>query len=100
MVFYRSENNLEQETRFMGMALKAYEESYVLSDFVGTSMSELKVLFMVGELSRRLGQYPKAISYFSKIIQHKDAKDEQKMVNLAREQWRVTVEERRELHQD
>jgi len=92
---YRSENNLEQETRFMGMALNAYEQSYLLSDFVGTSMSELKVLFMVGELSRRLGQYPKAVSYFSKIIQHKDAKDEQKMVNLAREQWRVTMEEKR-----
>lgn len=93
---YRSENNGEQETRFMGMALNAYEQSYLLSDFVGTSMSELKVLFMIGELSRRLGQYPKAVAYFSKIIQHKDAKDEQKMVNLAREQWRVTMEEKRQ----
>lgn len=86
---------MEQEKRFMAMALKAYEESYVLSDFAGTSMSEFKVLFMIGELSRRLGQYPKAISYFSKIVQHKNAKDEQKMVNLAREQWRVTMEEKR-----
>ncbi len=93
---YRAENNAEQEKRFMGMALNAYEESFVLSDFGGTSMSEVKVLFMIGELSRRLEQYPKAISYFSKVIQHKDAKDEQKMVNIAREQWRVTVEEKRQ----
>lgn len=93
---YRSENNSEQEKRFMGMALNAYEESFVLSDFAGTSMSELKVLFMIGELSRRLGQYPKAVSYFSKIIQHKDAKNEQKIVNMAREQWRVTMEEKRQ----
>ena len=92
---YRSENNLEQEKRFMGMAQSAYEESYVLSDFTGTSMSELKVLFMIGELSRRLGQATKAITYFTKIIQHKSAKEEPKMVNMAREQWRVTMEERR-----
>lgn len=92
---YRSENKLEQEKRFMGMALNAYEESFVLSDFVGTSMSELKVLFMIGELSRRLGQHQKAVSYFSKIVQHENAKDEQKMVKMAREQWRVTMEERR-----
>lgn len=93
---YRAENNSEQEQRFMGMALKAYEESYVLSDFVGTSMSEVRVLFMIGELSRRLGQYQKAVSYFSKVIQHKNAKDEQKIVNMAREQWRVTMEEKRQ----
>lgn len=93
---YRLENNVEQEKRFMGMALKAYEESFVLSDFTGTSMSELKVLFIIGELSRRLGQNSKAVTYFSKIIQHKDAKDEQKMVNMAREQWRVTTEEKRQ----
>lgn len=92
---YRSENKLEQEKRFMGMALNAYEESFVLSDFAGTSMSELKVLFMIGELSRRLGQHQKAVSYFSKIVQHENAKDEQKMVKMAREQWRVTMEERR-----
>jgi len=93
---YRSENNGEQEKRFMGMALKAYEESYVLSDFAGTSMSELKVLFVIGELSRRLGQYPKAISYFTKLIQHKNADDEPKMTKMAREQWRVTMEEKRQ----
>ncbi|KUO79058.1 MAG: hypothetical protein APF81_01765 [Desulfosporosinus sp. BRH_c37] len=91
---YRSENNSEQEKRFMGMALKAYEESFVLSDFTGTSMSELQVLFMIGELSRRLGQYAKAVSYFAKVIQHKDAKDKQKIVNMAREQWRVAKEEK------
>jgi len=92
---YRSENNSEQEKRFMGMALNAYEESFVHSDFADTSMSEIKVLFMIGESSRRLGQYPKAVSYFSKVVQHKDAKDEQKIVNMAREQWRVTREEKR-----
>ena len=93
---YRSGNNLEQENRFMGMALNAYEESFVLSDFAGTSMSELRVLFMIGELSRRLGKYQKAVSYFSKIVQHQNAKDEQKIVNMAREQWRVTMEEKRQ----
>lgn len=93
---YRSEGQEEQEKRFLGLALNAYEQSFVHSDYTGTSMTELKVLFMIGELSRRLGQYEKAVSYFSKIIQHKNAKDEQKMVNMAREQWRVTVEENRQ----
>ena len=91
---YRTEvSNTDQEMRFMGLALKAYEEAYVHSDFSGTSMSEIKVLFMIGELCRRLGQYPKAVSYFSKVIQHEGAKGEQKIVNMAREQWREAKEE-------
>lgn len=93
---YRSEDNSEQEKRFLGMALKAYEESFVLSDFKGTSMSELQVLFMIGELSRRMGQYSKAVAYFAKVVQHKDAKDKPKIVNMAREQWRVTMEDKRQ----
>jgi Uncharacterized protein conserved in bacteria len=90
---YRTEKMLEQESRFLGLALNSYEESYLHSDFASTSMSELNIMFMIGELSRRLGQYSKAVSYFSKIIQHKDAKNEQKMVTKAREQWRLAKEE-------
>jgi uncharacterized protein len=93
---YRIENNTEQEKRFQDLSLKAYEESFAHSDFTGTSMSEIKVLFIIGELSRRSGQFKKAVSYFSMVIQHKNAKDEQKIVNLAREQWRVAKEEKRE----
>jgi len=92
---YRTEDNTEQERRFLGLALKAYEESFVHSDFTDTSMTEIRVLFMIGELSRRLEQYKKAVSYFSKIIQHKGAEAEPRIVNLAREQWRTATEELR-----
>ncbi|GAB6154101.1 DUF2225 domain-containing protein [Desulfosporosinus burensis] len=92
---YRTDNNTDQETRFMGLALKAYEESFLHSDFMGTSMSEINVLFMLGELSRRLGQYKKASTYFAKVIEHKEAKDEQKIITRAREQWKICVEENR-----
>ena len=92
---YRTENSMEQEKRFLSLALKGYEESYTYSDFAGSSMSELRVMFMIGELSRRLGEYSKAITYFSKIVQHKDAKAEPKIVNMARDQWKTATEEHR-----
>ncbi|AET66343.1 hypothetical protein Desor_0650 [Desulfosporosinus orientis DSM 765] len=92
---YRAEGIFDQEKRFLALALQSYEESFLYSDFTGTSMSELRVLFMVGELSRRLGQPEKAIAYFSKIIQHKEANEEPKIVNLARKQWQEMIEEKR-----
>ena len=93
---YRTEQNVEQEQRFLALALNEYEESYKRSDFNSTKMTEMKVLFLCGELSRRLGQYNKAISYFSRVVEHPDAGDEIKMVNMSREQWGETVRQYRE----
>lgn len=93
---YREENNNEQEQRFLSLALKEFEESFMISDFRESSMTELKTLYICGELHRRLGDLSKAISYFAKIIEHPKRDDERKMLNMAREQWRITVEENRE----
>lgn len=93
---YREENNNEQEQRFQSLALKEFEESFKISDFLGSSMTELKMLYICGELQRRLGDLTKAISYFAKIIEHPQRDDERKMLNMAREQWKITVEENRE----
>ncbi|MFZ3102518.1 MAG: DUF2225 domain-containing protein [Desulfitobacteriaceae bacterium] len=92
---YREENNIEQEQRFLSLALKEFEESFLISDFSGSSLSELKMLYICGELHRRLGDLTKAISYFAKIIEHPQRDDERKMLNMAREQWKITVEENR-----
>lgn len=92
---YRTVDEKEQENRFLGLALKAYEDSFLHTDFVNTSMSEIKVLFMIGEISRRLEQYKKAVLYFGKVIQHKNADEEPKVVRFARDQWRETTEELR-----
>lgn len=94
---YRTVNNQEEEERFMKLALQEYEESYLYSDFKGTSMSELKVLFILGELSRRLGQFKKAVSYFVKITEHQERYDEPKILNMARKQWKITAEQNRGL---
>lgn len=92
---YRLENNTEQEQRFLGLALREFEESYLISDFINSSLSELNTLYFCGELNRRLGDLPKAISYFTKIFEHPDRDEERKMLYMAREQWKITVEENR-----
>lgn len=91
---YRDEKNQEEE-RFLRLALEQLEDSYVHSDFAGTSLSEMKVLYLAGELNRRLGQYQQAIGYFAKIIEHPNREQERRILNLTREQWRLTTEEYR-----
>ena len=93
---YRTQQNTGQEQRFLTLALNEYEESYKLSDFKDTKMTEMRVLFLCGELSRRLGQYNKAVLYFSRVIEHPEADNEIKTVNMAREQWGEAVRQYRE----
>ena len=52
---YRIKQDKEQEIRFMKLARHEYEESYSIGDYSGTQVSEIRILYLVGELSRRIG---------------------------------------------
>ncbi|WP_209124300.1 DUF2225 domain-containing protein [Alkalihalobacillus sp. BA299] len=84
---YRIKRDIEQEKRFLRLALKEYENSYALSDFVGTQLTEIRVLYLLGELNRRVGSETDAVKYFSKVIQHRTRNSETKVLEMAREQW-------------
>jgi len=90
---YRKLNNSVEEERFMKKALETYKNSYEIADYIGTEMSEIRVLYLIGELSRRCRLYDEAITYFSKIVSHPNAPIEKGIVEKAREQWLVTREE-------
>jgi uncharacterized protein (DUF2225 family) len=84
---YRIINNKEQEMRFMKLSLSEYELSYSTGDFKGTQVSELKTMYLIGELSRRTGQIEQATRYYSKVIEQQSRTVETKIVQLAKEGW-------------
>ena len=90
---YRIEENAEQENRFIQFALEKYIKAYELGEFVGTQMTEMRLLYLIGELYRRLNNRDGAIKYFSKVISHKNKSIETKLVEMAREQWYLTKQE-------
>lgn len=90
---YRSANDPAQEIRFLQLAEEQYEAAYLNNESDSTSMSEMMVLYLVGELNRRLGNLQKAVSYFAKVIEHPHRELEVKTVKLAREQWQLAREE-------
>lgn len=84
---YRIDNDMEQEKRFMQISLEKYKQSYMETDYIGTQMTEMRLLYLIGELSRRLEYRNDAVTYFSKVIGHKNRSLETKLVDMAREQW-------------
>lgn len=84
---YRTYQVPDQEVRFMRLALEEYTASYSKDDFVDTHMSEVRLLYLIGELHRRLNQPKQAILYFSKVIAKKKETIEKGIVHMAHERW-------------
>ncbi|PKG23613.1 DUF2225 domain-containing protein [Niallia nealsonii] len=84
---YRSILEKNQENRFLLLALQEYEASYMTGDYKGTIVSELKTMYLIGELARRTGQISKAIKYFSLVIEQQTNTIEPNIIHLAKEGW-------------
>jgi len=92
---YRSLDKAEEELRFIGMAADEYEQSYVHSDYTrgDKEMSEVRLLYLIGELNRRLEKYDLAIQYFGKALAFRNTTIESGIIRLAQDQWQAAREE-------
>lgn len=96
---YRSIGNKEQEERFLTLARDHYLDSFSTEDYAGTQMTSTRVIYMVGELSRRIGDFDMATRFFSKVIeqQHRGTA-EIKLVDMAKEQWELVRQQKEHHH--
>ncbi|NEW08419.1 DUF2225 domain-containing protein [Paenibacillus sp. SYP-B3998] len=86
---YRDCNNWEQEKRFLNFALDAYVSVY---ETEGTDINNARLMYLIGELNRRLSNYQEAVKWFSRIINDRKIMDAS-MIRASREQWMVTRED-------
>ncbi|PLT34006.1 DUF2225 domain-containing protein [Bacillus sp. V5-8f] len=84
---YREKGEHEQEQRFLKLARHEYMESYSTDDFKGTQVSEVRLLYLAGELSTRIGDIPAAMKYFSLVIEKQKQTVETKLIDMAKERW-------------
>lgn len=90
---YRLLKNEEQEKRFLLIARDHYSDSYSNEDYSGTQMSEVRINYMIAELSRRIGDREQATRFFSRVIEKQSTSVEPKLIELAKEQWQLMREE-------
>ena len=80
----------QREREYLQKALDAYRTAFQTES--EGRMSPVMMAYLIGELSRRVGNYKDAVQYFSMVIRDGTA-EEQNIVNLAREQWRLSRDE-------
>ncbi|OAB48567.1 hypothetical protein PBAT_02730 [Paenibacillus antarcticus] len=86
---YRYKGDHEQELRFLKFSLESYIQVY---EKEGVGANNAKLLYLIGELNRRVGNYNEAVQWFSRVINDKKIIDAA-MIRASREQWSVLREE-------
>ncbi|RHW36811.1 DUF2225 domain-containing protein [Lysinibacillus yapensis] len=94
---YRKLQNSGQEHRFLTIARDLYINSFSTEDYAGTQMSGTRVIYMIAELSRRIGDLDNATRYFSKVIESQRNGGEAKLLELAKDQWQLVREEKEKI---
>jgi uncharacterized protein (DUF2225 family) len=86
---YREKNETELENKFLEFALQAYIDVFETESM---DVNNARLMYMIGELHRRLKNYNEAIKWFGRVINDKRIMDSG-MIKLCREQWARTRED-------
>lgn len=86
----------KQEQRFLELAFHNYYESFSREDYRGTQVSDVRILYLLGELARRTDKEETAVQYFSKVIESRKRTVETKLIEMAQERWKEIRERRKE----
>ncbi|WP_195575726.1 DUF2225 domain-containing protein [Paenibacillus sp. 1001270B_150601_E10] len=90
---YRYQGTREHEERYLRFALDAYQEVYEKDS---GEVNDARLIYMMGELHRRLGEFNEAAMHFSRLIHDKRIMDAA-MIRAAREQWAEMREQMQQL---
>lgn len=83
----------KQEHKFLSYSLQNYLEAFKNEKFPFGNLNEISVMYLIGELSRRLGKYNDAIVWFGKVVANPERKQNMWIEKLAREQWALAKEQ-------
>ena len=85
---YRFMKNEQEEQRFLTFALERYVAVYEKE--LGSDKNA-RLLYLIGELNKRVGNYSEAVKWFSRVVNDKTIVDAG-MIRASREQWREISE--------
>lgn len=83
-----------EEERFIILSRDNFIKAYNMESLSGSNMDEGKLSYLIGELSRRIGDREEALSWFNTSLSLESTKMNPAIDNIVREQWRITKEDK------
>ncbi len=93
---YREAGLPEREKEYLQKALDYYIKTFERGSYVPEKIGEPGIIYMIGELNRRLGNYPEAVKWFSRGVKHAEIGAFPNIENMTRDAWEKITEERKQ----
>jgi uncharacterized protein (DUF2225 family) len=84
----RERGDVETEKKWLERALEHYTAAHVDAE-QEDAKEDLRVQYLCGELSLRLGDVNGAVTWFAQALRHPGMKDHPNWARMLREQWAV-----------
>ncbi|BDU50290.1 DUF2225 domain-containing protein [Haliovirga abyssi] len=88
----REQRDIDVEMEFMRLVTDYYEKALSSGEKIGGQLSELGLIYLLGELYRRLGDLDKAGKYFMKVKQDPEVKKEKAILRMSDAQMELVKE--------
>lgn len=85
---YRIKKDI-RENDFLKFALNGYLDAYEKEEFPIDKLDECTCMYMIAELSRRVGNIEESVKWFSRLIGSSEARKNPKLIESAREQFQL-----------
>ena len=93
---YREKEMASEEQDMLNKAVEAYKAAFLKEKMPIGNLTEVTLTYLIGELLRRTGNIEEALSYLGRVVSNPQAKNEKRMLDMAREAWHVAREMKKE----
>lgn len=87
--FYRYKKEYAEERKFIDFTIKSFEKAFTGERITNDEYDEIAILYLLGELNRRIENYNESIMWFDKVLSHPQIKKKRHIEIKAREQWSI-----------
>ena len=87
---YREKAMVAEEMAVLDRAVKNYEAAFMREQTPIGTLTEVTLSYIIGELLRRVGRYDEALSYLGRVVGNPQAKNEKRILEMAREAWQAS----------
>ena len=91
---YREAAQEKEEALALTKAAELFDLAMSKERFPIGGMTELQLMYLVGELFRRTGNVDKSLLYFNRVVSNPQAKLEKRLIEMARDAWHAARDER------
>lgn len=86
-----------REVEFLKKAAQHYLQFFEWKSEASSKLGEVGLMYILGELYRRIGEYREAVRWFGRLVIHDEIKKSPEIERLTREAWQDARQKEREM---